>query len=135
MAYLLYHVADVFNQNCRKSRLTSILIAELSITRLYREGPVLHRSAIASTSIWLLGNLSLDGKLCLRDDRNAAFDTFTISRRCHKAWTTSRVGARLSVIGCFPTLWGPSQPSVALEIQSKIQLDQFTTTTRGPKLT
>ena len=36
-----------------------------------------------SVQFWLLRNLSLGGKLCFRDGRNAAF----VSRRCEQAWT------------------------------------------------
>ena len=63
-------------------------------------------------TVWLLRNLTLGGKLCLGDDKNAAFVVIlTISRHCQQAWTMSHVSARLSVVRWFPTLSGPSQPS------------------------
>ena len=36
--------------------------------------------------VWLLRNLSLDGKLCLRDDKNPAFVKFAIPCHCMRTW-------------------------------------------------
>ena len=44
--------------------------------------------------VWLLRNLSLGGKFCLRDEKNNAFVLkYTIPCHCRRAWKTSRYGA------------------------------------------
>ena len=83
---------------------------------------------VCVTSVWIENCVSVMTEM-LR------FYKFTISRHCQQAWTTSRVSARLSVIGWLCTLWGPSQPSVAFNIESNIQLFKLITTKSLDRLT
>ncbi len=47
-------------------------------------------------AVWLLHNLTLDGKLCLRDDKNAALFNSITSCHSRRAWKTSRCACALA---------------------------------------
>ena len=63
---------------------------------------LLHKHAdVPFRTVWSLCNLTLDGKLILREDRNVAFVQymFSISCHCQQEWNTSRISNRQSLIG------------------------------------
>ena len=68
--------------------------------------------------VWLLRNLSLAGKLCLRDDNITAFvhHPLPLQASMENVRLRARISRKLFLIDRIRILWGPCQPSVALRI-------------------
>ena len=84
-------------------------------------------------AVSLLRNLSLHGKVCLRDDIHAAFVyVIHLLPLSIIAWdTSSRINTRLSLIGWIRTFRGPRQPSVASIMQNLTYLINYHQITRS----